>query len=673
MKSLSLPLIVALVVPSLVQADEPAALPAISVSASRLAPLPAGTPVYVIERADIEASTARSITELLASVPGVAVRQLFATPGSEGTVDLRGFGASASVNTLILIDGRRLNDVDLASTDLAGLPLASVERIEVQPGGGSVLYGDGAAGGTINIVTRRATTTGGSAGVAVGSFDSREGTATAQLAGARASLGLFAQHLETDGYRDNSELRRDSGGLDLRATLENNELYLFAHTGRLDSRLPGARTVDPGIGLDELHADPRGSSTPNNWADEERTQAVAGWKSQLSDDLTLVFDASQRHKHQWSFFDYGGGFTTYTDTALTTLALTPRLLLDYETGSLTHQLQAGFDWYRTDYTSKRGQADSTTPVHIIGIDSESESPYVFQTSRWAKTALSLGARQTRVHQTGRDLFDATAPGGAFDSGAAPGTQDHQEEMYEVGLSQELLPGLTAMIGASRSVRFGTLDETYEADPATFVNVFSPLRPQIGRNLEASLEFIRRGHRVVATAYRQKLRDEIAFNPATFTNDNLEPTEREGATLALSSPLLDSLTVNASITEQRARFRRGTYTGNTVPLVPERMGHVDVRWQFLPAWQLTLSDTYVGSKYFDNDQSNSFGQQIPSYHRVDARLGWQWKKLSASVGVHNVTDEDDLFDYGASSTFTPGRYNVYPLPDRNYRFEIATTF
>lgn len=678
MKHFSLPLFAVLFsTASLAQASAADAPPAdMVVTATRLTSAPVGSPVYVIGREEIESSPARSLSELLTRVPGISVRQLSGNAGSEGTIDLRGFGASASVNTLILVDGRRLNDVDLESTNIGGLPLATIERIEVQPGGGSVLYGDGASGGSINIVTRKATQSGASVSAAVGSYGTREGAATAQLAGETVALGLFGQHVETDGYRDNNSLRRESGGLDLRATFGAQELYLFTQASRLDSRLPGVRTVQASIGLDELHDDPRGATTPNTWADEERTQTVVGWKSNITDRLTLIVDGSQRHKHQKSFFDppFVGGVTTYTDTALGTLALTPRLLLDYATGPLTHHLQVGYDWYRTDYTSKRGLIETTAPRHIIGIDSESDSPYVFQTSHWRKTALSLGARQTRLHQEERDLFDPTAPGSPFDtSGAAPGTQSHQEEMYEAGLSQDIVKGLTARVGASRSVRFGTLDETYEGDPMTFMSVFSPLRPQVGRNVEASLEFARGGHRLTMTSYRQKLRDEIAYDPVNGTNDNIDPTARKGTTLSLSSALTESITVNASMTEQRARFRSGANQGSMVPVVAERLVYADVSWQFLPMWDLTVSDTYSGSKYFDNDRSNTFGQKIPSYNRIDARLGTKWKALAASFGVYNLAGEDDQYDYGAANIFTADRYNAYPLPDRNYRFEIAARF
>lgn len=671
MKRSLLPLAAAVAIASTGHASTTELAPVV-VSASRLDANSAGTLAYVIDRDQISQSPARNISELLASVPGLRVRSLSGNPMTEGTVDLRGFGPAAGQNTLILVDGRRLNDVDLSSTDIGGITLSAIERIEVQPGGGSVLYGDGASGGTINIITRQATQNSGAISLMAASFDTKGATASAQFVGKEASLALFGQHMETDGYRDNSDVRRDSLGANLRFNVApGQEGFLLVNGSRLDSRLPGARTVDPGLNQDDLHDNPRGTTTPNDWADEERHQLVAGWQVKLNDNTTLIIDGSHRLKEQWSFFDYGFGFSDYVDTDLASISATPRLNIAYRTGAMAHELKAGYDWYRTDYSSRRGQTPGAAPIHDIGIDAETSSPYLFQTSRWSDTSVSLGARQSRVKQNSRDVYDATAPG-AFDSQAAPDEQRFKEEMYEGGISQALSPVLTASIGASRSVRLGTVDETFEYD-ALFNRVFSPLRPQIGHNVEGSLAFDQKGTRLTATVYRQKLRDEIQFNPILFTNDNLDPTLRSGINIGASTRVLENITVSGTLTEQRSKFREGANKDNDVPLVPRRMGYLNVHWQATPLLSLALSDTYTGDQYFDNDQTNNFGQKIPAFHRVDTRVGFKWEKLNAGFTVTNLTDEDDSFSYGVRSTATPGRYNAYPLPGREYRLDLGLNF
>jgi iron complex outermembrane receptor protein len=82
--------------------------------------------------------------------------------------------------------------------------------------------------------------------------------------------------------------------------------------------------------------------------------------------------------------------------------------------------------------------------------------------------------------------------------------------------------------------------------------------------------------------------------------------------------------------------------------------------------------YVGSKYFDNDQSNSFGEKIPSYTTVDAMLSHTWKDYRMSAGINNIFNEK-FYEYGVSSTFTPGVYNAYPLPERTILFTLSKEF
>lgn len=646
-------------------------LPARIVTASRITGLPAGTPVYILDRQAIQDFPGRNLMDVLATLPGIAVRRLGSSADAAGTLDLRGFGAAASNNVLVLLDGRRLNDIDSTAADLSGIPLENIERIEFLPGGGSVLYGDGAGGGTVNLITRNARANGATLHVSGGSHDARHVSGNLDVVSGQAGIRVFGQHMESDGYRENAASRLDEISLDAETTRESLNWFLKADAAQRDNRLPGPRKVDMGTGLDEVRDAPAGTSEPHNYAEEDRHRVLGGWKLQLGQSGNLIVDAGQRRKQQRSFFDYGFGFSDFTDTTLETTSATPRLLLDYNAGGMKHQLRTGIDLYRSDYVSLRGQRGDTAPIHTITIESDSRSAYLFQSSQVNDTTVTVGGRKTRVTQNGRDEWDQGAPGSSpFDSEAMAGNQTQRAEMYEFGLSQAIGEQWTVMANTSRSVRLGTVDEVYEYD-AFFQRVFSPLLPQVGKNVELSAQWAADAGNLTLTLYRQKLENEIHFNPVTFTNDNLDPTERKGATVSGQFTPMEMFRLDASLTVQQARFRDGPFSGKDMPLVAGELASLTLTWKPDPRLSIALGDTYTGKRYMDNDQSNTF-QQIPAQHRLDLKMTARLASLTASLEVFNLQDDRGQYDYAVRSTTAP-RYNAYPLSGREYRLGLGYRF
>ncbi len=125
-----------------------------------------GSSVTVISRDDIERSGHIYALELLRSVPGVEVTQS-GGPGKTTSVFMRG---SASSQTLVLIDGVRVNSSTSGGYDFADLSTADIERIEVLRGPQSTLYGSEAIGGVVSITTRKGGETVKSASVEGGSL-----------------------------------------------------------------------------------------------------------------------------------------------------------------------------------------------------------------------------------------------------------------------------------------------------------------------------------------------------------------------------------------------------------------------------------------------------------------------------------------------------------------------
>ncbi|MGC2131562.1 MAG: TonB-dependent receptor [Candidatus Aquilonibacter sp.] len=123
---------------------------------------------YVVSADDIARNGYRTVAGALESIPGVEI----ANYGPIGTQVDYGIRGSSSAQVLVLIDGQPAPGGLADSVELGTLSTAGVARIEVVEGGGSTLYGTGAIGGIINVITNGATPA--NATLRYGTFDDTE-------------------------------------------------------------------------------------------------------------------------------------------------------------------------------------------------------------------------------------------------------------------------------------------------------------------------------------------------------------------------------------------------------------------------------------------------------------------------------------------------------------------
>ncbi len=115
-------------------------------------------PVTVISRAELEASGAVTVAELVRNTTFSTSGQFRPQSGSSAQsfagVNLRGLGSN---RTLVLIDGRRVAKAPNVgdSADMNSIPMAAVERIEILTDGASAIYGSDAIGGVVNVIMRK--------------------------------------------------------------------------------------------------------------------------------------------------------------------------------------------------------------------------------------------------------------------------------------------------------------------------------------------------------------------------------------------------------------------------------------------------------------------------------------------------------------------------------------
>jgi iron complex outermembrane receptor protein len=636
----------------------------------------------VINAEDIRRSTARTVPELLSEQAGILMRDLFGNNADSATIDLRGFGVTGQQNTLILVDGRRFGDIDLSGIQWSAVPLAAIERIEIVRGSGSVLYGDGATAGVINIITKSPARTGATATVQgrVGSYDTYEAQLYASLAHGNLGFSFIGSDYHSDGYRDNNRNRQSNAQGEVRWTAGANDVSLKLANDNQGIRLPGVRAVQPSIGLNQLESDRRGASTPLDWAQRVGNRATLDW-TYAAPIGQFSLGGGYRDKEQTSYFDFGG-FPTFRNAELDVWSLSPRMKFAQPLFGMPNSLIVGVDWYRWDYRQliSNSPANIGRPAHVIDAAQDNTAFYLHNTTQLTpKLTLVAGARNEHYRIEASDVLDAGAPGGAFDSAAAPGSRSDSEGAYELALRYAFTPQWSATGRMGRSYRFANVDELYEfGGPPFFLREFQFLRPQTARSYEASVDWQSVAGSARATLFQIDVEDEIHLDVflTGAGNTNLPPLRRRGLELDGQHAIGRAVRVGASYTYLDAEFREGAVggivvAGKTVPLVPRHKLNVKATWDITAKTRLNALATYVSDQFMDNDETNTWYTKIPSYTLLDLKLTHQEGGWRFSAGVNNLLGEK-YYTYAIRSLATD-RYNTYPLPERNFTLTAEYAF
>lgn len=206
--------------------------------------------VILLSKVEIEESPAESLGDLLGNELGIDWRTYGGFGGASEAIHIRGMGADGSQ---IFVNGVNVNSPSLGQADVARIPLNNIERIEVVKGSGSLLYGTGAAGGTVSIITKRPEHD-------IINLQADAGFGSEGTYQVSAEHGMFftdefgyyltAARRETDGFRDNSDLTHTD--VSLKLVYEKSDALDVSLYGDYIDREYGRPGVKPPSGTEDF-------------------------------------------------------------------------------------------------------------------------------------------------------------------------------------------------------------------------------------------------------------------------------------------------------------------------------------------------------------------------------------------------------------------------------------
>ncbi|MDT3705999.1 MAG: TonB-dependent receptor [Thiobacillus sp.] len=548
--------------------------------------------VTIITAADIAAAGQTSLLELLQAQPGIEITQ----EGGAGTNAVLRIRGGNSGHTLVLVDGLRVGSATVGTTPLESIGLEQIERIEILRGPASSLYGADAVAGVVQIFTRHgrgeprlATSLG------AGSQDLLQGRVSYGGQAGATSFSVGAGYSRTDGgfsaarpgiwgyHPDDDGDEKRSAHLNLEHAVNDRHRIGLGGMANRD-------TVDYDAG------------TADDIARNDVNSLSAWWKGRLSDAWASQLRVGLGQNH------------------------TENLSLGTSTGRFdTDQLQ--YLW----------QNDLYLPVGSLTASLERNEQKVDASTVYVRTRRSVNAAQLGYL-------------GQWTAHTVQASLRHDDYSDFGGHTTGTAAYAYALTAAWRtSVSYGT---SFKAP--TFNDMYWPteygfggnpdLKPERGRNLEASLRYQKGGSQAGVTAYRNRLSDLIVYVPSfpLSTMENVHRATLEGITLEGETGLA-GVRIHASADWLRATDDE---TGKRLNYRARRHGTLDVS-KALGRWELGATLVASGSRFADLANTVS----LPGYARLDVRTRYrinpEWHVL---MRVNNVLDADYQLVAGYNASF-----------------------
>ncbi|MBN7796020.1 TonB-dependent siderophore receptor [Parahaliea mediterranea] len=612
---------------------------------------------------------ARSSLEALNRAPGVNATL---TATSPGVPTMRGFTTVG-----LLYDGVQVGSPSMMSRTIDSW---AFDRIEVLKGPASVMYGEGALGGAINLLPKHPQMAEASAQgiVSYGSYDSARiaGDINVPL-GETLAARVVASHSHGDGYVDDAGseftgvslsaryLPHDRLVVDL-AFDYNEDAYDVADLGTPLVPLDVARKPSNIVSsADGWVVDRALRDTNYNFGDGIIDSDTQWYRSHLSYQLAegVEFRNQLSYYHSDRRFINAEMFSYNVDTGLLDrssgiithdfdyLIERAAVAADFEVGGMRNRLTVGGEYSDLDFATRRYFVfgDPSLAVALdepdrglfpggfgsgAALPAENQMSDVEIRSVFVEHALNLTSRWLLVSGVRNDWIDLKRSVLSSDSDYQ---SDYDALSWRVGSVFDILPSTQvfaqyseAIAPVSNFVRMSLTNSTFELTR--------------GRSVEAGIKSSFWNERAELTLAGYWIeQDDIV------TRDPINPTMRvqggsassRGLELSLSAALTDSLRVDGNYTVLDARFEelldaQGlSLKGNTPPRVPETVANLFAFYD-VPGTPLTVSAGIRHAGRVFTDEANSI--RMDGYTTVDAALSYEFSFGELTLRGRNLGDE-----------------------------------
>ena len=508
-------------------------------------------PVTVITADDIAQSGQQTLVEVLQARAGLEITSNGGF-GQPSGVFMRGANSN---QTLILIDGLRVDSVTTGATALENIPLNQIERIEVVPGPLSSLYGSEAMGGVIQIFTKGAKYAPGiNASVGYGSFDTRSVSGGINTRINDTDLNVNAGYFITDGF-DATKATIDAPGTPPAFLIHNPDLDGY-HNSNYSLKIAQHFTAEHEIGATafQSYGNTRFDSGP--FTDDINRQTLSAFSLYSNNQVTTLWHSFLRVGLGRDNQQISGAFPGYFRTTQPQFTWQN----DFKLGG--GSLIGGFEYLNQ-------QLASDTPY--TGTHRDVRSVFGGYVGEFGPNSVQLNARNDDNSQFGNQTTGS------------------------IGYGYRLNPYLRFKASGGTAFKAPTFNDLY------FPGFSNPnLQPEHSRSYETGID-VELGRQHLSLLYfDNRITDLIVlvFNPTTFTftPENVNEARINGGEISYQGSYA-GFSTSAHFTVQEPV---NLTTGNLLPRRAKHFGSASVNKNLGP-FQLAAELVASGARYDSPNQ------------------------------------------------------------------------
>ena len=572
-------------------------------------------------RKEIEKSGARTVIDFLNQNTSVVI---MSNSGNrhEPKIDMRGFGITEGYKNLVItLNGRRLNTIESNPQALGTIPINNIDRIEITKGSGSIMFGDGAQAGTIQLYTRDTTET--TLEASAGNYGQQTQAFTTGRSGDKYIITASGLHNGNTGFSDDDPYG-DSTNADVRSIqtklryfpTESSEIFFEKDLSTLANRYPWVLTREtwdqnPGSNY-------KSTVGPKKYTriHTDRDNTIIGGIIDFTSNLKF----SLNYAHQYKIVNA-------EDEGSTTSASNNR-----------RYKRSAFDT-SLDYTKGRFRIISGVQTffgemiqHGITIGKQNTGVYFESIIDINDTTkLSLGTRGEWVSY-------------AMDNPPEkPTEKDYSFGVYDIGINKSLNDHLSIFSNFNTSFLSPDIDRFAEWNPAFTAKTFNPwISPSTSQNINLGLNYVTPENKLKLTLFNIFAKKELYLIPHNaFINTNLDKTHKYGLELQDIFKFNNELSVSVNYAWTRAIIKGagplsskvacGKCAGNFLPGVAEHNITLGVNYVPTPRSRIVLTQNYRSEAFNEEDiENDDFGHMQRAYTSTDISYDYTFKTDSGNT-------------------------------------------